>query len=89
MRYTVVYDRTAQNYGAYVPHLPVVVIVADTFAELEQEARSAIAFHLEGTEREGEPFEVELVADADYDGDMITLDGKRIPAKVAPSATGA
>jgi predicted RNase H-like HicB family nuclease len=89
MRYIVVYEQGESNVSAYVPHLPVVIIVADAFAELEQEARSAIAFHLEGTEREGEPFEVDLVADADYDGDMITLDGKRIPAKVAPSATGA
>ena len=58
MRYADVDEQGENNLSAFVPHLPVVIIEADTFAELEPEARSAIAFHLEGTERDGEPFEV-------------------------------
>ena len=66
------------------PLLPVVIITGKTLEELERNAREAIAYHLEGTPQEGEPIEVELVRHDDYDGDLLTLDGERIPAR--PSA---
>lgn len=81
MRYTVVYEEAPGNYSAYVPELPVVLVVADTLEELATEARDAIDFHLEGLGRPGEAIEVELVAGDDYDGDVVTLDGQRIPAR--------
>jgi len=85
MRYAVVYGRTLNNYSAYVPDLPVVVVVGDMLEELAAEAREAIAFHLEGEGREAEAFEIDLVAFDDYDGDLLTLAGERIPARPVPS----
>ena len=86
MRYAVVYGQTKRNYSALVPMLPVVIITGKTLDELERNAREAIAYHLEGTPQEGEPVEVELVRHEDYDGDLLTLDGERIPAKPAAEA---
>ena len=85
MRYIVVYDQTQRNYSAYVPLLPVVVITGRTMASLEANACSAIKAHLRGTAGEAEPVEVELVHAADYSGDMLTLDGQRLPAKPVPT----
>jgi predicted RNase H-like HicB family nuclease len=81
MRYAVVYEEGPNNYNAFVPELPVVLVVANTLEELAAEAREAIEFHLEG---EGRPvaagsIEVELVAGDDYDGDMLTITGARVP----------
>ncbi len=81
MRYTVIYEEGPRNHSALVPMLPVVIITGKTMEELERNAREAIAYHLEGTPQEGEPVEVELVRHEDYDGDLLTLDGGRIPAK--------
>jgi len=87
MRYAVVYEQGPNNYNAYVPELPVILVVADTLEELATEAREAIAFHLEGEGREAEAFEIDLVAFDEYDGDMLTLAGERVPARPAPSVT--
>jgi predicted RNase H-like HicB family nuclease len=89
MRYTVVYERAPSNYSAYVPHLPVVVVVGDTLEELAAEAREAIGFHLEGLGRVDDSIEIELVGAADYDGDLVTLTGERVPARSVRQATGA
>ena len=43
MRYTVVFDRTERNYGAYVPHLPIVVVTGRTLVELATNARWQLA----------------------------------------------
>lgn len=85
MRYVVVYGRTPNNYSASVPDLPVVVVVGDTLEELAAEAREAIAFHLEGEGREAEAFEIDLVAIDEYDGDLLTLAGERVPARLVVS----
>lgn len=55
MRYAVVYEKTPNNYCAYVPDLPGCVATGATRAEVERNIRDAIAFHLEGLQREGEP----------------------------------
>jgi predicted RNase H-like HicB family nuclease len=55
MKYTVVYERAAENYSAYVPDLPGCVATGSTREEVERNVREAIAFHLEGLRREGEP----------------------------------
>ncbi len=81
MRYTVVYGQTKRNYSALVPMLPIVIITGKTMEELERNAGEAIAYHLEGTPQAGESIEVELVRHEDYDGDLLTLDGERIPAE--------
>ncbi|MCY4546231.1 MAG: type II toxin-antitoxin system HicB family antitoxin [Gemmatimonadetes bacterium] len=58
MKYTVVIERTPNNYAAYVPDLPGCVASAGTRKEVLKEIREAIAFHLEGMHEDGEPIPV-------------------------------
>ena len=53
MRYTVIIEKGATSYGAYVPDLPGCVAVAKTRAELDVLIREAIALHLEGLREDG------------------------------------
>ena len=55
MKYTVVIERTSNNYAAYVPDLPGCVATASTREELLEEIRDAIEFHIEGMREDGEP----------------------------------
>jgi len=55
MKYAVVFEKTPNNYSAYVPDLPGCVATGATREEVERNIREAIAFHLEGLRREGEP----------------------------------
>ena len=55
MTYAVVYERTPNNYSAYVPDLPGCVATGSTRDEVEKLIREAIAVHLEGLRREREP----------------------------------
>ena len=55
MKYTVVIERTANNYAAYVPDLPGCVATASTREELLEEIRDAIELHIEGMREDGEP----------------------------------
>lgn len=48
MKYAVVYEKTPNNYSAYVPDLPGCVATGITRQEVERNIREAIAFHLEG-----------------------------------------
>ena len=54
MKYTVVIERTSNNYAAYVPDLPGCVATASTREELLEEIRDAIEFHIEGMREDGE-----------------------------------
>ena len=55
MKYTVVIERTANNYAAYVPDLPGCVATAGTREEVLKEVREAMEFHIEGMREDGEP----------------------------------
>ena len=55
MRYAIVIEQAPNNYSAYVPDLPGCVATGSTLAELEQEIREAIAFHVEGLREDGLP----------------------------------
>ena len=55
MKYTVVIERTPNNYAAYVPDLPGCVATANTREALLDEIREAIEFHIEGMREDGEP----------------------------------
>ena len=55
MRYTVIYEKGPTSWGAYVPDLPGVISVGDSRDEVERQMQEAIAFHLEGMARNGEP----------------------------------
>ena len=54
MRFTVVIERTPNNYAAYVPDLPGCVATAKTRKALLEEIREAIEFHIEGMREDGE-----------------------------------
>ncbi len=55
MKYTVVIEKTHNNYAAYVPDLPGCVATASSREELLEEIREAIEFHIEGMREDGEP----------------------------------
>ena len=55
MKYTVVYEKTPNNFSAYVPDLPGCVAAGETREETERLIREAIAFHLEGLRETNEP----------------------------------
>ena len=55
MKYTVVIEKTPNNYAAYVPDLPGCVATAGTRDDLLEEIRRAIEFHIEGMREDGEP----------------------------------
>ena len=55
MRYAVVIERAEGNYSAYVPDLPGCVATGATVAEVEQQIREAIEFHLDGLRDDGLP----------------------------------
>jgi predicted RNase H-like HicB family nuclease len=55
VRYAVVIEKAASNYGAYVPDLPGCVATGATLAEVEAEIREAILFHVEGLREDGLP----------------------------------
>ena len=52
--YTVIYERGAKNWSAYVPDLPGCVATAKTQSTLERMVREAIEFHIEGMQLHGE-----------------------------------
>ena len=53
MKYTVVIEKTPNNYAAYVPDLPGCVATANSREELLEEIREAIEFHIEGMREDG------------------------------------
>jgi predicted RNase H-like HicB family nuclease len=55
VRYAIVIEQAADNYSAYVPDLPGCVATGNTIAEVENEIREAIVFHLEGLREDGTP----------------------------------
>jgi len=54
LRYAVVFERSVDGYGAYVPDLPGCVTVGDTLAETEANIREAIAGHISVMKEYGE-----------------------------------
>jgi predicted RNase H-like HicB family nuclease len=48
MRYAVVIEKAGATYGAYVPDLPGCIATGGTIAEVEQNIREAIRFHIDG-----------------------------------------
>ncbi|MGH2456673.1 MAG: type II toxin-antitoxin system HicB family antitoxin [Candidatus Limnocylindria bacterium] len=53
-RYAVIYERTENNYAAYVPDLPGCVATGRTRPEVRRRIRTAIRMHLEGMREDGE-----------------------------------
>ena len=55
MRYAVVIEKAEGNYSAYVPDLPGCAATGNTVADVEQEIRAAIRFHIDGLREDGLP----------------------------------
>ncbi len=54
-RYLIVIEKTVTGYSAYSPDLDGCTATGATREEVESEMRDAIAFHLEGMARDGQP----------------------------------
>ena len=54
-KYAVVFEKSPNNFAAYVPDLPGCVSTGASREEVERNIREAIAFHIEGLLIEGEP----------------------------------
>ena len=55
MKYAVVFEKSPNNYAAFVPDLPGCVATGRTRTAVEKNIREAIAFHIEGLRDEHEP----------------------------------
>lgn len=65
MRYAVVIERANGNFSAYVPDLPGCVATGETLADVEENIREAIRFHIDGLRQDRLPIP-EPSAVADY-----------------------
>jgi predicted RNase H-like HicB family nuclease len=54
MRYTVIIEKTENNFGAWAPDLPGCVTTGPTVAETLSNMQEAIEFHLDGLREDGE-----------------------------------
>jgi predicted RNase H-like HicB family nuclease len=55
MHYLVIVEKADHNYAAYVPDLPGCVSTDTTIEQTLDKIREAIAFHLDGMARDGDP----------------------------------
>jgi len=54
MKYAVVFEKSDNNYAAYVPDLPGCIATGKTRDDVERHIREAIAFPIEGLKQQGE-----------------------------------
>ena len=54
LKYAVVFERSEDGYGAFVPDLPGCITVGDSLAEAEANIREAIAGHIAAMKAHGE-----------------------------------
>lgn len=55
IEYTVIYERGVTNWGAYIPDLPGCVSIGDTFLEVQENIKEAVALYLEVLQEDGRP----------------------------------
>jgi predicted RNase H-like HicB family nuclease len=55
MRYAIVIEKADGNYSAYVPDLPGCVATGADVAEVEENMREAIRFHIDGLKEDRLP----------------------------------
>ena len=55
MKYAVVIEKGVESFGAYVPDLPGCVAVGGSAEEVTALIKDAIAAHVEGLRRDGDP----------------------------------
>ena len=89
MEYTVVIERSPNNFAAYVPDLPGCVATGSTREELLDEIREAIAFHIESLREHGEPVPEPQTTAAVVDADALPTGVARGgPRSVSSGAPG-
>ena len=71
MEYTVVIEKSPNNFAAYVPDLPGCVATDSTREELLDEIREAIVFHIESLREHGEPVPEPQTTAAVVDADAL------------------
>lgn len=54
-RYVIVFERTKTGYSVYAPDLPGCAATGRTRKAAERRMRDAMAFHIDGLRRAGEP----------------------------------
>jgi len=64
-QYLVVYEKSSNGWGAYVPDLPGLGVVGDTLEEVRQLIRKGIDLHLAAMKEHGDPIP-EPAAKSDY-----------------------
>ncbi len=65
MKYTVIYEKSATGYGAYIPDLPGCVATGKTKAQVKKLIREAIELHIASLKQHGDPVpEPTTVADS-------------------------
>ena len=55
MKYLVIYEKSSNGWGAYVPDLPGLGVAGASLDEVKQLIREAMDFHLEGMREHGDP----------------------------------
>jgi predicted RNase H-like HicB family nuclease len=55
VKYTVIYEKSRSDYGAYVPDLPGCVATGKTIAQVKRLIREAIEWHIDSLRQHGEP----------------------------------
>ena len=69
MQYTVIIEKGATSWGAYVPDLPGCIAAGDTREEAVRLIREAVEFHVESLLKQGEP-----VPEPHSFGELIEID---------------
>ncbi len=81
LAYAVVFERTPNNYGAYVPDVPGCISTGKTWDEMQAMIREALVFHIEAMLEDGDPLpEPKMSID-----DAIAYHSKPIPEDVLES----
>ncbi|MDD5288407.1 MAG: type II toxin-antitoxin system HicB family antitoxin [Dehalococcoidales bacterium] len=52
-KYLIVFEKTSNNFSAYLPDLPGCIATGKTRTEVEKNIREAIALHLQGMRADG------------------------------------
>ena len=55
MRYAIVIEKGEHNYSAYAPDLPGCIATAESLAEVREDIRAAVEFHIEGLRADALP----------------------------------
>ena len=88
MRYRVVFEGSGgEGYSAYVPDLPVRVVVGGTFEETKALIAEAVGFHLELMEEEGLPIPAPTPAIPEQILEVATVQGAPTTAAPNPKRT--